>query len=730
MDTKPDIFSPDKDASSLRQFNACLEQITRFLEEGVLVLDVEGRTAFLNAEGERILGWTSDALFGSIAHFKIHHHNSEQEATPLDMCPMHRSIHDGQVYRVDEDVFIHRDGRLLPVSFVTSPIWSDEHIVGSVTLFKEIGARREMERDIKQAQDIALETARLKAEFLANMSHEIRTPINGVIGMANLLLDSKLNKEQKELATTTRDSAQALLTVANDILDFSRIESGKLEIRSEVFHPLKVVEEVSELLAPQAQKKNINLVVNASNKVPSVLQGDPARIRQVLLNLVGNAVKFTKKGNVTISVRVDRKNKALVVLRFAVADTGIGIPKSAKHRLFQPFTQVDGSSSRPYGGSGLGLSIANRLVELMGGQIGYESRKEKGSLFWFAIPLARVNRGSEADIQSKLTTTRLQGVKILIVDPQQTTQTVLLNQVLRWNMKGTSVESSEEIPAYLNQEASTGLPCDLVLVSSPPGSKQQNEEDLAVARTLTQDPTLPAVHLVLMTDNSDKKYLEEAHRAGYAATLSKPLQRDRLLECLVSLMHPELETLLSDAVRASRTKVSKKPDVPHRTVPVSAHADASAQAVRHAVPKAQGKEQQERPLMIRRPEGGCRILLAEDNAVIQKVAQVQLHRLGYVVHTVANGKEAVESMQTDPCCLVLMDCHMPIMDGYQASQAIRMLSTGQGGVPIIGMVAKTLKGEQERCLEAGMNDVLTKPVQMETLKEMLKQWLPREGDHV
>ena len=719
MDMKPNILPPIKDPMLSSQIDAYLEQVTHFLEEGVFILDCEGRMTFLNPEGERILGWKSEALLGSVAHFKIHHQNPAEAIIPLEKCPIHQAIQSGQVYRVEEGIFLHSSGQLRPVSFVSSPIRERGQIIGSVTVFKEIGSRLEIEREIKQARDIALETSRLKAEFLANMSHEIRTPINGVIGMAGLLLETKLNKEQKELGTATRDSAQALLTVVNDILDFSRIEAGKLEIKSEDFRPSKVVEAVSELLAPKAQRKNIALQVNVAQKIPSVLQGDPARIRQVLLNLVGNAVKFTKKGEVLIRVRLQKKNKTQVILRFSITDTGIGIPKSAQHRLFQPFTQVDGSSTRAYGGSGLGLSIANRLVELMGGQIGYERRKEKGSVFWFSLPLARSSSATEADKQSKLTSTRLKGVKILIVDSQQTSQTVLLNQLLRWNMKGTSVESPEEIVTYLKHEASTGTPCSLVLISSPPETEDHTARDFLIAPKTLQGLGLPPTHLILLTGNNDKKYLEAARQAGYVAIVGKPLQRDRLLECLISLLTPEPKRQAANAPFAQESASTS----PHMRS--SLHTTTQPQISSCHRPDLWRHEQTKHVPVARKPEGTHRILLAEDNAVIQKVVQIQLHRLGYAVHTVANGKEAVERIQAEPCSLILMDCHMPIMDGYQAARAIRALESDQVHTPILCMTAKTVKDEQKRCLEFGMDDVLTKPVQIENLKEILHRWLPQ-----
>ncbi|MBF0584123.1 MAG: response regulator, partial [Magnetococcales bacterium] len=655
---------------------------------------------------ERILGWKQEELLGSVAHFKIHYQSKTAPLVPLESCPAHKTIQDGQVYHVENDTFVHRDGRLLPVSMTVSPLWENGHMVGSVTVFKELASHQDLAREIKQAQDIALETARLKAEFLSNMSHEIRTPIHGIIGLNALLLDSKLNKEQRELSAAARDSAQALLTIVNDILDFSRIESGKLEIRSEEFRPAKIVEEVAGLVMPQAQGKNIQLQLDHSNRIPPLLLGDPARIRQVLLNLVGNAVKFTKKGEVSIRVRMEKKTKSQVTLRYSVTDTGIGISKADQHRLFQPFVQVDGSSTRPYGGTGLGLSIASRLVELMGGQIGYEGRKEKGSLFWFSIPLARTST-AEMDSRVTLTSTSLQGVKILIVDPQQTSQTVLLNELLHWKMKATSVESAEEILAYLKQEAATGIPCHLVLVSHP---RQADNtpiiEHFAMVRALSQNPELPPVRFLLLTGEDDKKYLEDARQAGYCVILPKPVQRDRLLESLLVLVQSESEQDLQSPATDARpypasVQASVLPQI-RRATPHPSRAPATAPAIDH------------------------RILLAEDNAVIQKALQIQLHRLGYAVHTVANGREAVSFMRRESCSLILMDCHMPVMDGYQAAQSIRNLSNNQPHIPIIGMVARTVRGEQERCLEFGMDDVLSKPVQLESLKALLARCLPEQ----
>ncbi|MBF0461592.1 MAG: response regulator [Magnetococcales bacterium] len=718
MDIKPDALPFAAQSAPFMPPDSLMEQITRLLDEGLFILDVAGRLTFLNAAGTRILGWEPEALLGEIAHLTICYPNTADPGTSQEECPVYRSIRDGRVYHVEEDLFVHRDGRLLPVSFTAAPLWDKGVIVGSVTVFKELSSRQELEREIKQAQDIALETARLKAEFLSNMSHEIRTPIHGIIGLNDLLLDSKLGKEQRELASATRDSAQALLTIVNDILDFSRIEAGKLEIRSEEFRPFKIVEEVAGLVTPQAQGKNINLSVDLSNRIPILLQGDPARVRQVLLILVGNAVKFTKKGTVAIRVRLEKKTKAQVTICFAVADTGIGIPKANQHRLFQPFAQVDGSSTRPYGGTGLGLSIASRLVELMGGQIGYENRKERGSLFWFSIPLARSST-TDTEPQSRLSSTCLPGVKVLIVDPQQTSQTVLLNALLQWNMKATSVESTAEIRAYLKQEAATGIPCRLVLISRPRlTNSAANSAHFSVVYSLAQDPELPPVQFILLTGSDDKKYLEDARQAGYVAILGKPVQRDRLLESLVTLLSTEADPTIPDHRPSHATGPGTTNPATHPLYPCHPPSERNVQLVSRAFPSpGEGTP-------ATATGGGQRILLAEDNAVIQKAVQIQLHRLGYGVHTVANGQEAVSFMRRERCALVLMDCHMPVLDGYQATQAIRSLPDQPIRVPIIGMVAQTVQGEQEHCVEVGMDAVLSKPVQLESLKELLDRWLP------
>ncbi|MBF0453758.1 MAG: response regulator [Magnetococcales bacterium] len=659
-----------------------LKQITLNLQEGVFVLNTEGQLLFINAEGERLLGWSMAELLGKNMHDAIHFQTPQGVRIPANDCPVQKSLINGQTYHVKEETFIHRDGHILPVSFTATPVLKRGKVAYSVTTFQDLIRRKQAEREIKQARDIALETSRLRSEFLANMSHEIRTPINGVIGMTDLLISTKLQKEQREMASTARESAQALLTVVNDILDFSRLEGGKLDIQSVDFRPEKLVGEVADLQGSQAQKKGLQLDHHTSVKVPSYLQGDPARIRQVLLNLAGNAIKFTKKGSISIRARVEKKTKAQVVLRFMVTDTGIGIPKSARHRLFQPFTQVDGSRSRSFGGTGLGLSISSRLVELMGGEIGFSSKKGKGSVFWFTVPLARTSQQS-IDCPQTIRNNALKGIKALVVDPHQISQTVTLNHLLEWKMKGTAVESGEEALAFLKHEAVIGHPCDLVLISST-----NLDTSIALAKTITHDTQLPPASLLLLTRTREKKRLEEARKAGFISHLNRPVSGPQLQQCLLSLFNPKPEDI-SERSSQDLSSTSSQ-ESPHES------------------------------------EGGKSILLAEDNAIIQKMVQMQLNRLGFSVQIVANGKEAVQTASTNNCSLILMDCNMPVMDGYQAAQAIRNKKGKGSKLPIIAMTAGTEHGEESRIKEFGMDDFLTKPIQIESLAEKLETWFPKK----
>ncbi|MBF0285651.1 MAG: PAS domain S-box protein, partial [Magnetococcales bacterium] len=528
----------EESRSRLREQKEVLRRLTEHVREGIYQVDREGLLTFINSEGERLLGWSRPEMEGKNLHDLIHYQRPDGEPLSAEECPALARVRQGLVYQVEEEFFTRRNGQLLPVALTVFPVRDGNgELMGSIGVFQDSTQRKQLEHEIKQARDIVLDAARLKSEFLSNMSHEIRTPMNGIIGMTDLLLESKLGKEQRELAAVIRESAQALLTVLTDILEFSSIEAGKLEIKNVPFQPIKLLEGVAELLQPQAQHKGLRLQVAVGRDIPSPLQGDPARVRQVLLNLTGNAIKFTRKGSVEIAAALlEEKSRHQTMLRVSVTDTGIGISKPARRRLFQPFSQGDGSSSRDFGGAGLGLSIAKRLVELMGGEIGVESRLGKGSTFWFTLPLARPSR-QESTPQKDLSN-RLRGARVLVVERDATSQTLLLNDLLGCEMKAAAVENSEEALSLLQHEAAQGTSIDLVIVTA------ENPPDAALnlARKITgadSGAPRPPPALILLTPLKDEQRAREARQAGFVALLPKPLRRVTLLETMAQLLHPE-----------------------------------------------------------------------------------------------------------------------------------------------------------------------------------------------
>ncbi len=531
---------------------------------------------------------------------------------------------------------------------------------------------------------------RLKAEFLATMSHEIRTPMNAVIGMSDLLFETELSESQRDYADTIRSSADALLTIIDDILDFSKSEAGKLRFEKIDFDLHDAIDAPVEMLANRAHMKGLELVSFVHNDVPTALRGDPGRLRQVVTNLVGNAIKFTEQGEIVVCVTRVAASEDQVTLRFEITDTGMGIPEETRRLLFIPFTQADGSTTRKYGGTGLGLAISRQLVELMEGEIGVTGAPGGGSTFWFTAKLETQPEALARALPARGTS--LERVRVLIVDDNPTNRRILTHQTTSWGMVAVEAESGVEALALLRAAAGQREPFRVAILDlTMPGM-----DGFQLAAAIKGDESIAATRLVLMPAIGKRGHGEAARRAGIVAYLEKPVRQSQLHACLVAV--------LADA--AAQEPVGSGLVTRHSLREVS------------AVPE------------IASAPSSLRILVADDLAVNRTVASIQLRRLGHQADCVTNGTEAIAALAARHYDLVLMDCQMPEMDGFQATQAIRFREGARKHTTIIAMTASALAGDREKCLAAGMDDYITKPVKAEALRHMLQRWLQPEPEGV
>ena len=675
----------NRDISALRQAEAALREsedylktIINSLHMGVVVIEEKShRIVDANPFAIQMIGSTMERVIGKECHQFICPKVAGQ-------CPLTDM---GQTLDLSEGVLLTDRGGEIPV--LKSAMRVTRHNRGYlVECFFDLTSRIRMEKELRQIKEAAEAASRAKSQFLANMSHEIRTPMNGVLGMTELLLGTDLDEKQQNIAKTVLHSGESLLGVLNDILDYSKIEAGKLELESIDFDLRESVEEVMELFAESAHQKGLELACQLDEDVPTALQGDPGRLRQILTNLVGNAVKFTERGEIFVRVSALEKEEDYRRLCFEVHDTGIGIAPEIREHIFDAFSQADGTTTRRYGGTGLGLTITKQLCEMQGGGITVESTPGKGSTFRFTVRL----KVRPLPLQPKVAShVELKGIRVLIVDDNATNRNIVHHQVLSYGMRSVCAENGQNALELLSKAAAMGDPYELAILDMMmPGMS-----GLELARAIKADPPIASVQIIVLTSVSQDYDTEAMHRHGISAYLTKPIRQSRLYDCIASALgaqsgeDPQLMSESSDGDKADSFP-------------------------------------------------GARVLLAEDQPVNQEVARYMVESFGCRVEVVSNGQEALDALSKTPYDLVLMDCQMPELDGYAATRIFRERETqkakNQSGrpqvihrTPIIAMTAHAMQGDREQCLAAGMDDYLSKPFNQDRLFAVLKRWLSSES---
>jgi PAS domain S-box-containing protein len=664
--------------AQLHAADARLKRATRGANDGLWELDVASREMWVSEHFAEMFGYDQQEFLGTRQKFFdiLHAEDAARLREAIERSIREDVLVDVEVrattrggdvrwYRVRGALERNADGVALTVS-------------GSQ---RDITQRQQYALALLEATETAAAANNAKSQFLANMSHEIRTPMNGVIGMIELLLETPLNPMQLDYAQTVRDSAAALLTVINDILDFSKVEAGKLDLEVLDMDMRDTVEDVARLLAIQAHAKGLEVIALIDPSLPDLVRGDAGRLRQVLLNLGGNAVKFTQKGEVSIECKVAQKDPRGIIIRCEIRDTGMGIPASRVDALFKAFTQVDASTTRRFGGTGLGLSIVKRLVELMDGEVGVSSEEGVGSTFWFT---ARLGVANDAAKVWPAPPAELRGQRIIIVDDNMTNRKVLMGQLSLCGMEAVCASSADEALSLMRHAASAGRPFEVALLDHQmPGC-----DGATLGKTILAEHALHGARLILLTSSGQRGDGRMFSELGFAAYLLKPVTHRDLTDCLMMVL----------GTQADGWRMATQPIV-----------------TRHALRSQRQRE-------------AHHILLAEDNLVNQKVACRILEKLGYRVDVAADGQAAFEAWQSGRYDVILMDCQMPVMDGYETTRKIRASESEGRHVPIIALTAHAMKGADNECRAAGMDDYLSKPIDRVQLQEALNRWLNEAGD--
>jgi len=653
----------------IRNREEMYRSIVETTNEWIWAIDPSGKLTYCNPAIEPILGYRPDELVGKDTLTLMHTEDRRQFEQLLHRLMAEKVGWTGLVLR-----WRHKNGHYCFLESNAVPVLGDDgQLSGYRGSDRDITERKQMEQELARARDVALQSARLKSEFLTNMSHEIRTPMNGIIGMTELALDTELTSEQSEYISMVKVSADSLLTIINDVLDFSKIEAGKLDLDSIMFNLRDCLEETAKAFAVRAHQKGLELVCQIGSEVPELVVGDPTRLRQVVVNLLGNAIKFTEQGEVVLQVEIESRGKDFAALHFIVADTGIGIPAHKQRLIFEAFTQVDGSTTRKFGGTGLGLTISSRLVKLMQGQIWVESGVVHGSKFHFTahfnLPLNPPAQVVPANLAS------LRNLPVLLVDDNMANLRVLEVMLSNWSMKPTVLGDSKSALVVLEQAGKAGKPFPLVLVDA----HLPEMDGFGLVEGIQQSPSLGGPPIIMMLSSAGQPGdAVRCRELDIAAYLTKPVRQSELLDAIL--------TVLGSAPCKQ----------PHGTL-VTRHSLREGKRLLH-------------------------ILLAEDNVVKQKLAVRLLERQGHTVEVAGDGREALETLAKQSFDLVMMDVQMPEMNGFEVTAAIRSRERENGGhLPIIAMTAHAMKGDRERCFEAGMDGYMSKPIRVKDLLETIEK---------
>ncbi len=669
-----DVTEKKNAEQALKESEEKYRNILASIEDGYFEVDLNGVLTFFNDAMYRIFGCSRKELMAS--SYRDFMKVRTARKVKLAFNAIYRT---GEPDRALQYAITRKDGTVRYLESTVSLMKDDkEQPIGFRGVARDISQRKLAEQELARAKEKAEEATLAKSDFLANMSHEIRTPMNGIIGMYNLLLGTDLTSEQADFVETGKRSADSLLAVINDILDFSKIEAGKLDIELINFDLRKSIEEIVALPAMQAHAKGVEFIYQVDHDVPSFIIGDPGRLRQIIMNLATNAIKFTKRGEVVFSVFLEKEIDNKAMIRFEMRDTGIGISQEDQKRLFQSFHQVDASTTRKYGGTGLGLAISKRLTEMMGGQMGVSSRVQEGSTFWFTALFEK-----QSDMQERILEVpeNLQDKRILIVDDNQTNLNILSVYLNRWGCSCDQALNGEMALSLMRAVTKAGAPYDLVI-----SDMLMPEMDGAeLGRQIKADAALRNTILVMLTSQGLRGDAAEMKRVGFSAYLTKPVRRSQLFDCIISVFNQSRQAL----------EVKKSPQtVPSTSIDVKNHNSVT-------------------------------VLLVEDNPINQKLAIHLITKFGFKVDAVTNGKLALEALEKCSYDLVLMDIQMPEMDGLEATRVIRNPHSTvlNHDIPIIALTAHAMKGDREKCLNAGMDDYVSKPIHPDSLLKAIERRL-------